>query len=420
MGSGAIQLGLWAYHAYLQGARIILTEVDEEKIQNIRRNESSYSINIAGYDRITPVKIGPVEILNPAKNGEMKKILDAVRTANDIVTAVPSVSLYEKGGIAGMLRQGLLERTKPVLVYASENHIEAAVILKELVFGKKMPSHVRFADTVIERMGGPHFDRKFIKSCSLSPITPAMDQVLLVEDFDRIIVEKTAFKEVEGFSSLFNRFHATRRINMFEELKLLGHNAVHFLLGCLAGLKGYRFISDYNGDSDFGLIGVDALLNETGGWFKKKYRSTGEKVATEQGFREWTEQLCRRIVNPFLYDLVQRVIRDPGRKLGWNDRITGTIREAIRAGIQPRRYFLGIASALLLFDPDRPGELVYKKDLTVPEALRRLKTLWENQGDRNMEQKILNGTEEAIGLVKAWKESGKEQITPFLKDRGYL
>ncbi|UCG28502.1 MAG: hypothetical protein JSV24_03840, partial [Bacteroidales bacterium] len=397
-----------------------LTEVDEEKIENIRRNESSYSINIASYDRITPVRIGPVEILNPVINSEREKILDAVRVANDIVTAVPSVDLYEKGGIAGILRQGLSERKKPALVYASENHMEAAVILKELVFGKKMPNHIRFADTVIERMGGPHFDKKFIKSCNLSPVTPAMDQALLVEDFDRIIVEKTEFKEVEGFSSLFNRFHATHRINMFEELKLLGHNAVHFLLGCLAGLKGYRFISEYNGDSDFGLIGVDALLHETGGWFKEKYRSTGEQVATEQGFREWTEQLCRRIVNPFLYDLVPRVIRDPGRKLGWNDRITSTIREAIRAGIQPRRYFLGIASALFLFDPDRPRELVYKEDLTVPEALRKLKTLWENQGDRNMEQKILNGTKEAVGLVKAWKESGKKQIAPFLKDRGYL
>lgn len=420
IGGGAIQLGLWAYYAFLEGARIVLTEVDEEKIRCIRGNDNTYWINIASFDRITPVKVGPVEILNPGVENERRKIIEATGIANDIVTAVPSVDLYEKGGIAKILRQGLSHRETPVLIYASENHIEAASILKASVFGKKTPNHIRFADTVIERMGGPHFDSAFIQECKFSTITPGINQALLVEDFDKIIVEKTTSAEDEEFVSLFSRFHTTQRIHMFEELKLLGHNAVHFLLGCLAQLKGYKFISDYNGDTDLGFIGVDALLYETGGWFKEKYVSTGEEVASEAGFKTWTEQLCRRIVNPFLYDLVHRVIRDPGRKLGWDDRITGTIMKAEEAGIKPRRYYLGLASALLLFDADKPREFGYNNTLSIPEALQKLGAIWGNPADRDMVQTLLKGTGEALELVKAWMKSGQQQLTPFLKERGYF
>ena len=97
IGSGAIQLGLWAYYAYKTGMKIVLVEVDNTKVQAIRNNQNCYYINIAQFDKIVTEKIGPVEIYNPSVPEERKKILDYISTANDIVTAVPSVSFYEKG-----------------------------------------------------------------------------------------------------------------------------------------------------------------------------------------------------------------------------------------------------------------------------------------------------------------------------------
>ncbi len=57
------------------------------------------------------------------------------------------------------------------------------------------------------------------------------------------------------------------------------------------------------------------------------------------------------MTNPFLLDTVERVGRDTGRKLGWNDRLVGTMRVALKAGIQPRRYAMGAAAALVRLDP---------------------------------------------------------------------
>ena len=39
------------------------------------------------------------------------------------------------------------------------------------------------------------------------------------------------------------------------------------------------------------------------------------------------------MVNPFLRDPVDRVTRDPARKLGWEDRLVGSMLLATEAGI---------------------------------------------------------------------------------------
>jgi mannitol-1-phosphate/altronate dehydrogenase len=52
------------------------------------------------------------------------------------------------------------------------------------------------------------------------------------------------------------------------------------------------------------------------------------------------------MLNPHLRDAVARVTRDPRRKLGWNDRLIGTMRLALAQGVAPRRYALGAAAAL--------------------------------------------------------------------------
>jgi mannitol-1-phosphate 5-dehydrogenase len=51
------------------------------------------------------------------------------------------------------------------------------------------------------------------------------------------------------------------------------------------------------------------------------------------------------MVNPHLRDRTERVTRDPRRKLGWEDRLIGTMRLALDAGVEPRRFALGAAAA---------------------------------------------------------------------------
>lgn len=401
IGAGAIQLGLWAYYASLCGAEIVLVEVDEEKIKNIKENKNFYCINIAHFDRIENVSVGPVEIYNPNIKQEREKIIEAIKLANDIATAVPSTSFYEKPGVAELLREGLKERRSPVTVYASENQIGAGKMLERLVFPKNKPEFIQFSETVIERMGGPHFDKSLINELGLKKITLKSKDALLVEDFDKIIIEKRKTPKKYRYKSCFDKFFPADNIMLYEELKLFGHNAVHSLLGFIGKLKGYKLMSQYSNDSDLGYIGVDALLNETGFWFKRKYKNSGEEVARERGYKKWAEQLCRRIVNPFLYDLVDRIIRDPKRKLGWDDRIVGTMRNALTCGITPRRYALGIAAGL------------YQRGLTRQKALLNLQSIWGDNVDEGLKTKILNIVGDAFEMIGRWKKSREKSLYRF-------
>ncbi len=402
IGAGAIQLGLWAYYASLCGAEIVLVEVDEEKIKNIKRNKNFYCINIAHFDRIENVRVGPVEIYNPSIKQEREKIIEAIKFANDITTALPSTSFYEKGGVAGLLREGLSEKRRPVTIYASENQIGAGKMLERLAFPKNRPEFIQFSETVIERMGGPHFDKSLINELGLKKITPESKDALLVEDFDKIIIEKTSISKKYGYQSCFDKFFPVDNIMLYEELKFFGHNALHSLLGFIGKLKDYKFMSQYNGDSDLGYIGVDALANETGGWFRRKYENSDEEVARETGYKKWAEQLCRRIVNPFLYDLVDRIIRDPRRKLGWDDRIVGTMRNALAYGITPHRYALGVAAAL------------YQPNLTRKKALSSLESVWGNNVEEKLKTKLVNIIGDAFEIIREWKESREKSLYKFV------
>jgi mannitol-1-phosphate 5-dehydrogenase len=419
IGAGAIQLGLWAYYAFLDGAEIVLAEIDRQKVESVRANNHLYTINIAHFDRIAPITVGPIGIYSPTIAHDRAKILESIAIANDIVTAVPSTHSYELGGVAELLRDGLAGRARPVTIYASENEVGAARKLERLVYGEKKPAHVRFADTVIERMGGTHTNRDFIEEHGLQQMTPSSGQALLVEDFDKVIVEKGEIPDTQGYSTVFGRFMPTAHIGLYEELKLLGHNAVHFLLGCIGELKGYTYMSDYNGDSDLGYLGSDALLQETGGWFRSKHQESGEAVATDRGFKDWASQVVRRIVNPFLYDTVDRIVRDPQRKLRWNDRMAWTMREAVAVGIEPRRYALGVAAAVMMLSRHAGRERL-SLALRKKTALDNLAAIWGDQGDTCERSRLLAIVDEAIEALEGWSRADEPSVYRYLRQRAYL
>jgi len=64
------------------------------------------------------------------------------------------------------------------------------------------------------------------------------------------------------------------------------------------------------------------------------------------GYGAYVEDLMERMMNPHLRDAVNRITRDTRRKLGWDDRLVGTMRVALSQGITPERYARGAAAAL--------------------------------------------------------------------------
>jgi mannitol-1-phosphate/altronate dehydrogenase len=105
------------------------------------------------------------------------------------------------------------------------------------------------------------------------------------------------------------------------------------------------------------------------------------------------------MTNPFLVDLIERVTRDTERKLGWNDRLAGTMRMALEQGVLPRRYALGAAAALVHLDPAI-------LDGQTP-ARNILDGLWrEATPDPTEKDRLIAMIETALEEIRAWCAAG--------------
>ena len=98
-GFGAIQAGLFLYEAHRSGNfdRLVAVEVMPDTVRAIRNAGGRYSLNIAGQDSIERHEIDNLTILNPLEPGGKKKIISFIAEADEISTALPSVSFFTSG-----------------------------------------------------------------------------------------------------------------------------------------------------------------------------------------------------------------------------------------------------------------------------------------------------------------------------------
>ena len=333
-GFGAIQGGLFLYEAHRSGNfdRLVVAEVVPEVVAALRGAGGRYRIKVATRTGLVSHVITGVEVRNPNDPVDCKVLVDAVAEAHEIATALPSVDFYDKGAasVAAILSAGLARRTKPGVLYAAENHNHAAEILEAKVGGRR--PGFQFLNTVIGKMSGV--------------IGTGASREFLVEEFNRILVTQIA---LEGFRRGIEVFEEKPDLLPFEEAKLYGHNAVHALFGYLAHAEGCAFISEAS--SALQRYAGEAFIEESGRALIAKHAGV-DALFTAKGFEAYALDLLERMVNPWLQDAVERVIRDPVRKLGWNDRLIGTMRLALDGGIVPLRFAKAAAAAKALLGRD--------------------------------------------------------------------
>jgi mannitol-1-phosphate 5-dehydrogenase len=363
-GFGAIQAGLFVYEAFRTRLfnRLVVVEVVPQLVESVRKNSGYYHVNIAHPDGIETVNVGPVEIYNPGIEVDRRPLISAIAEASEISTAVPSVSFYESedpGSIHRLLSRGLLEKLAaggpPALVYAAENHNHAAEILEERVFSllprgarPAVRTRVRFINTVIGKMSGVITNSA--EMAGLAPVTSDCDRAFLVEEFNRILISQVT-QDDRNFTRRITAFEEKADLLPFEEAKLYGHNATHALGAYLAMLRGIVRIAELRNHSEVLDLMRSAFIEESGGALIRKYWGI-DPLFTPEGYAWYADDLLRRMTNPHLRDTAERVGRDPRRKLGWDDRLIGTMRLAFGQGIRPWRYALGAAAALACLFPE--------------------------------------------------------------------
>jgi mannitol-1-phosphate 5-dehydrogenase len=420
-GFGAIQAGLFLYEAFRSGnfGRLVVAEVLPEVVAAVRRADGRYTVNIAHADRVEPAEVGPVKIENPAEAADRQPLIEAIAAAEEIGTAIPSVAYYESAGpdslhliLAEGLRQKVATGGPRAVVYAAENHNHAAEILAEKVMAEipaseraAVQQHVRFLNTVIGKMSGIVTDPAEIQAQALARTTPDSDRAFLVEAFNRILISKIEFgddSEATPFKRGLEVFEEKEELLPFEEAKLYGHNATHALAAYVGAIRGVDRIAELRAESGVMDFLRAAFVEESGEALIRKYGSI-DPLFTGEGYRWYANDLLVRMTNPFLRDTVERVGRDPRRKLGWDDRLVGTMRVALAQNVQPRRYALGAAAALASLDLTT---LISAKPIA-----GWLRPVWQPAEPGSAEvEAVLRMIESGRSRLKRWLESDFENL----------
>ncbi|MDH3583101.1 MAG: hypothetical protein OER86_02675 [Phycisphaerae bacterium] len=379
-GFGPIQSGLFLLEAFRSGnfQNLTVAEIDPGLVHALRSAGGSFQVNVATREGLDTVEVHGVQVLDPTDSADQPKLIEAISQAHEMATALPSVETYDTGGpasVARLIAEGIRRRpSQPRLIYAAENHRRAARCLHEAIARHLPPAELDSAqvvDTVIGKMSGLVTDPDQLRRWELAPMTPGATSAILVEAFNHILISRVTLAHLAPGIPAFQQ---KTNLLPFEDAKLFGHNAVHALIGYLAHAQGIRCMSELASQPGILDIARRALLDESGAALIARHGRTGDPLFTPAGFAEHADDLLERMLNPYLRDQVERIIRDTQRKLAYDDRLIGTMRLALEEGIEPRNLASGAAAAArhLLNSADSPGE----------QAIRdRLIGLWGNRID---------------------------------------
>ena len=418
-GFGAIQAGLYLYEAQeatrRSGAfgRLVVAYRRPEVIAQVREARGYVSLNIAQPDGIETLKVGPVEMFDVNVAAERESITEAISEASEVAVAVSSVSDYVSRGegslhlllALGLERKGVTDGPGAV-IYASENHTRAAQILRSSIL-EALPEDKQervlqqscFVNTVIGKMSRTVQGLEEIGALGLEPITPKSDRAFLVERYRDILISSVTFPDHVPFGRGLASFTEKDDLTPFEEAKLYGHNAAHALAAYLGVTVGVTYIAELNDVPGFFPFLRAAALGESGAALIRRH-SGADPMFTKRGYEDFMEELLKRMLNPYLKDTVARVGRDAPRKLGWDDRLVGTVRLVLREGLQPHRHALGVAAALK----------------TIDSSPDMLPNLWKNdRPDKNEQRAVLDAVARGAQHLEAWQNAGRPALEPFVQ-----
>ena len=410
-GFGAIQSGLFLYEAHRSGSFETLTvaDVDAELIEALRAAGGFFTVNRAHRDGVTAARVGPVTIYNPTIPEQGARLVERLAQADEAATAVPSVSFYGDGpgSIADCFARALEERTKaePLIIYAAENHNRAAEILADEVAAQSLlrgdrgtNDNAAYCNTVIGKMSGIIRGREAIEKLRLAPVVPGWDRAFLVEEFNRILISRPP----RGRRAL-SVFAEKADLLPFEEAKLYGHNAAHALLGFLAQEYGCSRIAQVPEVEGLLSFVHEAFTQEAGAALIAKYQGRDE-LFTTPGFTAYAEDLLDRMTRASLHDTVERVVRDPARKLGYEDRFIGTLRTCRSFAGGGDRFAFGAACAFAGQFPEEAPDPEH-------DLYRALTGLWERE-DEDLREPL----NRAWRRFHDWRRQGRPPLPAYWRD----
>ncbi len=268
---------------------------------------------------------------------DVKAIAEAIDRADMVITSVLPDNL---DGVAPILAQGLKLRLsnkrEPLNIIAAENTDQGSSKLwnftsqyltseEQAQYGKSFG----FPDAMVAR----------VVPRSLVPL------YIVAEDYNEWTADALNCvgkpPSLKGLEWVENQEARLKR-------KLYIHNTGHAVCAYLGFIKGYNFIHE---------SARDTWIMP---WIKKAMSESGRAIGKEFGFdddsiKAYAQSLTSRLPLDALPDGIDRVVREPIRKLGLNDRLIGPLMLCEKHDLPKDGLCLGIAAVLASGIKDEQG-----------------------------------------------------------------
>lgn len=334
---GAGNIGRGFIGKLLADAGITLTFADvNQTVLDALNARHSYQVHVVGEQE----QVDTVSGVN-AISSTGDEVIDLIAHVDMITTAVGPVVLER---IAPAIAKGLVKRRAagndtPLNIIACENMVRGTSQLKNSVYHALgdddktwCDTHVGFVDSAVDRIVPPS------ASADSDPLA------VTVETFSEWIVDKTQFK---GTLPAIAGMEPTDNLMAFVERKLFTLNTGHAITAWLGQQAGHDTIRDAILDKNICEV-VKGAMEESGAVLIKRYGFDPAKHVA------YIQKILSRFENPYLKDDVERVGRQPLRKLSEGDRLIKPLLGTLEYGLPHTNLVKGIAAGLHFHSAEDP------------------------------------------------------------------
>lgn len=335
-GAGNIGRGFIGKLLVDSNVHVTFADINQTQIDQINQNKQ-YGVKIVG----DASRVEVVSNIDAINSKDENAVIEKVKTVDLITTAVgPNVL----GFIAPLFAKALAARIEagnkqPLNIIACENMVRGTTFFKGKIFENLTPEQqaavektVGFVDSAVDRIVPP---------AEFNPNDPLE---VTVEEFSEWIVDKTQFK---GSIPDIKGMELTDNLMAFVERKLFTLNTGHLICAYLGKQAGVQWIKEAIAIESV-KSAVKATMEESGAVLIKRY---GFEPQTHAAY---IEKILKRFANPYLNDDVNRVGREPIRKLSPNDRLIKPLSGTLEYGLPHTHLVNGVVMALQYRNEDDP------------------------------------------------------------------
>lgn len=323
---------------------VTFADVDAPLVDQLSHKQE-YKVKVVG----TECKIDTVNHVT-AVNSASDDVIERMVHTDLVTTAVgPNVlDIIAKTIATGIAKRFEAGNEAPLNIIACENMVRGTTHLKGEVYKHldqslhaKADELIGFVDSAVDRI--------------VPPAEAANDDPLevTVESFSEWIVDEQQFK---GEIPRIDGMETTNNLMAFVERKLFTLNTGHCITAYLGCLKGHRTIREAIEDPEIH-ADVKQAMSESGEVLIRRYDFDRDM------HNAYIEKILGRFANPYLVDEVDRVGRQPIRKLGPNDRLVKPLLGTIEYSTENQALLKGIAAALKYTSSEDPQAIELQTSL---------------------------------------------------------